>query len=159
MSSASTIIDQAELLAKEGRPDQAVALLEGGDAEALFTLAVWLDSGRWLDRDRHRARALFGRAADAGHGGADTICTNFLGNGTGGPRNWAAAVERLRKRSAEDDRAAFELDLIEQMALDEKGNPTEIAADEELSASPVIRLIPGLLSEGECAYLAVAATP
>ena len=159
MTSGSSLAERANRLADAGHLQDAIGMLEHGDADDLFELGVWFDSGRWVAQDRAHARDLFGRAADAGSPQADTILTNFLGNGTGGSRDWAAAVDRLRQRSATDERAAFELDLIEQMDLDENGNPTEIAMDQLLSASPNIRLVPGLLTKGECAYLAVAAGP
>ena len=160
---AATLRDRAESLAAQGRPAEALALLEreadAGDAEALFALGIWLDSGRAGDRDAKRARDCFASAARAGHDQADVIWTNFLGNGSGGTRDWPAALDRLRQRSERDARARFELDLIERMALDSNGDPPAAPIGEPLSESPEVVLFPGLLSEAECAYLAVAASP
>jgi prolyl 4-hydroxylase len=154
---------RAENLASNGDPRQAHALLEeaasADDPEGLFALGIWLDNGIWIERDRKRARQCFGRAAEAGHAQSDVIFTNFLGNGTGGARDWPQALVRLRARALHDERARFELELIDAMGLDAEGNAASLAQGETLSPSPTIRLHPGLLSEAECAYLAVAATP
>ena len=163
MPAQESLHQRAEELASSGNLQQALILLENtasaGDPDGLFALGVWLDGGSWVERDRTRARRCFERAADGGHAQADVIFTNFLGNGTGGSREWARALDRLRTRAQKDERARFEVELLDAMGLDAEGNPVAAAEGEPLSQSPLIRLHPALLSDAECAYLAVAATP
>ena len=163
MPAEVSIKQRVEQLASEGQIAAAVHLLEekaaAGDADALFALGVWLDSARHVPRDSARARGCFERAAQSGHPQADTIFTNFLGNGTAGVRDWPAAVARLRERASKDPRSKFELGLVEQMHLDEEGNPSTVPEVRQLSDSPWVCEYPALFSQGECGYLAAAATP
>ena len=163
MSAPPSIRQQAESLAAEGRGDEAVVLLEeraaAGDGEALFALGTWLGTGRLLERDMVRARDCFERAASEGHDQAEVISINFLGNGTGGPRDWPAAVKRLEARGKVESRARFEADLLSRMTLDSQGDPLDAPAGKTVSESPHVELFPDLFSQAECAYLAIAAGP
>lgn len=158
-----SIRQRVDQLAAAGQVAAAAQLLEqeaaGGDADALFALGAWLDSGQHLPRDRARARDCFVKAAKAGHPQADTIFTNFLANGAGGQRDWQGALTRLRARAKSDRRAEFELGLIERMNLDEQGAPTRLPQGEQRSESPWVRTYPQLFSEAESAFLAAAAAP
>ena len=163
MNTGLSIKQQVEQLAGAGEVGAAVELLEhrasGGEPDALFALGAWLDAGQHLPRDRGRARACFQQAAAAGHAQADPLLTNFLATGTGGPREWQAAVDRLRKRAPADARARFELSLIASMELDDVGDPPSVPERRQLSESPWVQQIPALFTERECAFLAAAAAP
>jgi prolyl 4-hydroxylase len=163
MPVGTSIKQQVDQLAAEGKVAVAAELLKeqasAGEPDALFVLGAWLDSGQHLPRDRTQARLCFERAATAGHAQADVIFTNFLGNGTGGPRQWQAALVRLRKRASQDVRAKVELELLERMALDDEGNPATAPAGRELSKSPRLWQFPQLFTGDECNYLSAFATP
>jgi prolyl 4-hydroxylase len=161
MSADFSIKQRADRLAAEGKADAALDLLEQAaakdDPDALFALGAWLGSGQHTPRDLERARNCFERAAEAGNLQADTVLINFLGNGTGGPRDWTRAVARLRSRAETDPRSRFEIELIDRMNLDTNGDPQVVPEGRQLSTSPWVQLYPGLFSEGECTYLGVAA--
>src|SRR5690242_9972396 len=116
---------QAEALAAAGRPLEAYRLLSGleagRDPEALFSLANWRLAGKVVRRDLAAARDLYRRAAEAGHREAARIHIAFVGNGTGGPADWPAALALLERQSSPE--AAAELALIERMRLTPVGDP------------------------------------
>jgi prolyl 4-hydroxylase len=157
------IKQRVDELAAEGKAAEAAELLKeraaAGEPDALFVLGTWLDSGQHLPRDREQARHCFERAANAGHAQADVIFTNFLGNGTGGARDWQTALARLRTRASHDVRAKVELQLLERMDLDEEGNPATVPAGRELSKSPRVWQFPQLFTADECNYLSAFAAP
>lgn len=154
---------QVEEMVAKGQPEAAVDLLErestNGDPDALFVFGIWLDSGQHIPQDRTRARACFERAANAGHVQADTILTNFLGNGTGGPRDWPAAMARLRTKAQKNARASAELALIEKMSLTASGEPRSLPLGKQLSEEPWVVQHAELFTNEECAYLTAAAAP
>ena len=132
---------------------------EGGDAEALHTLATWRISGRIIRRDKVAARELMGRAADAGHPDARLLYGHFLANGTGGPEDRAKArevLESLRDKSREVDE---QLDLLDRMAIDANGDPRESIPLEKLKDSPLIHTASHFLTDEECDYLVRRAEP
>jgi prolyl 4-hydroxylase len=156
-------IARAEALAAQGRTGEALDLLaslgEAGDPEALFRLAAWRLGRRDVPRDFAAARALFARAAEAGHARAAVIHTNFVANGTGGAPDWPQALARLRALAAEQPGCRRQLALIEAMALTDTGDPQATPEAKTLSASPQIGLFPKLFSDDECDYLSDAAAP
>lgn len=163
MGSTISTAERATELADAGDVAAATELLRNaarsGDEAAQFELAVWLDSGRHMPRDPIEARHWFGEAARAGHAPADRVFTNFLANGRGGDRDWQAARERLRNAASSDPRAKIETELIDQMDLDEAGDPRSVPDRQQLSETPWVQLVPKLLSQNECLYLAMAAEP
>jgi prolyl 4-hydroxylase len=152
---------QADALLAAGRPQEAYRLLAGAqagaDPEALFTLGNWRLSGQLVRRDLAAARDLFRRAAEAGHEEAARIYTAFVGNGTGGPADWPAALALLRRFAYPG--AAAELALIERMRLGPSGDPLELPAETRLSDRPQAGAFPALLTPDECAFLIGEARP
>jgi prolyl 4-hydroxylase len=164
MSMAATgrsLSERAEALVAAGQARQAFQLLASpeaaADPEALFTLANWRLSGQIVRRDLPAARALFGRAAEAGHVEAARIHTAFVGNGTGGPSDWASAVELLRQAAYPG--ADGELALIERMRLSPSGDPLDLPAEKTLSDRPFVTTFPALFTAAECDFLVAEASP
>jgi prolyl 4-hydroxylase len=159
----SNLSEKAERLANMGQVGEALRLLDpaarGGDADALFTLASWLLAGQWLRRDLPQARTLFGHAGERGHTPGAAVYTAFLGNGTGGARDWSGALALLQHRAASDQGAASQLSCIEAMALTSDGAPLGLPEIDTLSVDPRVVVVPDFLSSAECAYLIQAATP
>lgn len=141
-----SLLDEAHRLARAGRRAEAVALVErgaaDGDPEAAFALANWRLYGLFVPRDHQAGLALLRAAASAGHGEA--------------ARQLAGLVEPDEARAvlaaAEDDEARWQLALID--AMDGSERPSET-----LSEDPPVRLVPGLFSAEECAWLIGRATP
>lgn len=159
----TNLTDRAEALANMGRVAEALQLLDpaarSGNADALFTLASWLLTGQWLRRDLPQARLLFGHAAEKGHAAGAAVYTAFLGNGTGGPRDWPGALAMLRRRALSDPAAARQLACIEAMALGLDGALLTLPDIEILRADPRITVARNFLTPAECAYLVDVATP
>jgi prolyl 4-hydroxylase len=156
-------IDRAYRLVEEGRPAEAASLLEkagqSGDPDAWVELAVWQLGGQYVPRDLARSRESFGKAAELGHGQAQTIHLNLLGSGVGGPRDWAGALARLTALAGAEQDAARQLALLQAMDLNETGDPRRTPASERLSNRPEVVRFPGLLTAGECRYLIDKAMP
>lgn len=163
MTSGADIIAQANALAAAGRAAEAVALAQAaaarGDPFGLFTLADWRLRGAVLPQDPAAARLLFGRAGERGLRTAAFFHTNLLAAGVGGPADWPAATARLAAEAQTDPRRAETLALIEAMALAPDGTPARVPQSERLSASPDVRLFPGLFTAAECDYLVRIAEP
>jgi prolyl 4-hydroxylase len=154
---------RAESLAALGRVGEATALLDragaAGDAEALFTAAIWLLSGQYLPRDLAGSRLRFGQAALLGHATAARIQIAFIANGTGGPADWQKACSLLQDLAPSDPVSYRQLTIIRQMALTSDGGPGDLPTSRVLSANPRIAMMPALFSAAECAYLIEAAQP
>lgn len=154
---------EAESLAAAGRIPEALLLLSRlgaeGDGEAMTRLAAWKLRGRHIPRDRAGARALFGRAGDAGRLDAAVVHANFVANGTGGPGDWAHGLELLRALAERNPRSARELGVIEAMAIDAKGDPLTLPEGRRLSETPHVELFEGFMTKAECDYLIKAAAP
>ncbi|MGZ2412710.1 prolyl 4-hydroxylase [Sphingomonas sp. F9_3S_D5_B_2] len=157
------IVQQANVLAAQGRGAEALALVQrsiaDGNPFADFTLGDWALRGVVVPQDTARARALFKRASDAGMPTARKFYTNLLVGGVGGPADWPQALERLRAEAATDKTRAAALQLVEAMQLDPHGRPTTLPAEEALCDAPEIRLFRGLFTPTECAYLNMVAEP
>ena len=147
---------EALALAAAGRTDEAVALIAAhvarGDAEALFVRGLWRLEGRIVAPDHAGAREDLRRAADAGNAGAARILPSLLATGIGGARDWPASLTTMRRMAA-DPFVERQLALVERMALDSDGEPTQLAEAQVLRADPSIRLVRGLFSSAECALL------
>ena len=156
-----SLSERAEALAAAGQAGDAYRLLTSpeaeADPEALFSLATWRLSGQIVRRDLPAARNLFRRAAEAGQQEAARIHTAFVGNGTGGPSDWASALRLLSEGSYPG--AAAELALIEKMRLGPSGDPLDLPAERMLSDRPWVATFPALFSAAECDFLIAEARP
>lgn len=159
----SSIAARVQALAEAGDTAAATQLLEdgcaAGDAEALFTLARWKLSGRFVPRDLAASAALFARAADAGQVDAARIHAAFVANGAGGRRDWPRAMALLRTLAGSDEDARSQLAVIMAMDLDEAGDPIRTPALEMLSEAPFVSFCRNLLTPGECGLLIDSALP
>lgn len=157
------MLAEAFALSGVGRNDEAVALIERlagqGHPDGLFTLADLYWRGAAVQCDYAKGRALFRRAADAGHPIALRAYTNLLASGIAGERNWPTAIERLRAEARIDTRRAQMLALIEAMDLTPEGDPRTIPPAEMLSTTLEIRRLPRLFTPAECDFLMLVAEP
>jgi prolyl 4-hydroxylase len=153
---------QAFALVNAGRLTEALPVIQErvdlNDPLALNLLAemVW---GGTLKQDPVAARHLFRRAADAGHSDAAIRYTNLLANGVAGPRDWSAALGRLRREAGHDATRARVLSLIEAMTLTVDGEPAMLPSGERLAETPQATLFRRLISSEECGYLLATAAP
>jgi len=154
---------RALALANAGRGAEALALFRemaaGGDAEALFILGDCHWRGDLVPQDLAAGRALFARAAEAGHPMAGVAHTNLLGNGVAGRRDWPAAVARLREEARSDTRRAQILALVEAMALTPTGFAMSPPQGQPISTQPEIAVFRGLFTPAECDHLLAVAEP
>lgn len=158
---APPLSQQVDALVASGRAGAAWEALNRlaarRDPEALYILAYWRLAGGIVARDLAASRDLFRRAGKAGHAEASRIHTAFLGNGTGGPADWPAALRLLEGRAKRDPGARAEFALIGAMRLSAQGDPTALPPEESLSERPAISCRKGLLSAAECDFLIAAA--
>lgn len=163
MISAMRIGEQAALLARQGRVPEAMLLLNGaaarGDAEAMLELGAWRLAGDFVPRDLGASREWFRRAAAAGNREGKRVYNAFLANGTGGPADWPAALELLRRRAKADPEAAQQVSAVEKMRLSPNGEPLDLPEGRLLSASPHVEILPKLFTPAECQFLVRAAEP
>lgn len=163
MSETPAGISRVRALAQAGRLADALELLhalaEGGDAEALVTLGNFYWQGRGVAQDPVRGRAYFQRASDAGHPWGRVFATNLLANGLFGPRDWTAALARLKDEAQADPQRARVLSLLEAMDIDGGGDPRAAPEGRRLSDDLQVTLYPGLFSLAECEFLRATAEP
>lgn len=139
---------------------QIVVRLAGeGDPDALYTWADMHWRGVLVDRDWPEALRLFQAAEAAGNSVAGQVVTNLMASGVTGRRDWPGAVERLAREAESDHQRAFALGLIEEMDLDEAGDPRQPPAGEQVLSTPDLRLFPRLFSQPECLHLRSLAEP
>lgn len=154
---------QALALAQQGRAAEAVALIDDlaarGDGEALWARGLWRVEGRLFPRDLAAARQDFRGGDEAGHMQAARIHAAFLATGAGGARDWAGALDSLRRWAANDPLAARQRDLIEAMDLDATGAPRATPPHRIVNATPYIARLEALLTPAECVFLADMAEP
>ncbi len=150
-------------LSKAGRNAEAILIINQlvvqGDPDALAMMAEMKWRGGMVPQDPVQARALYERAAAAGHKAAVNIVTNLLASGIAGPRNWPQALQKLKNEARADPRRRDALALLRKMALTPQGDPASLPTPRVLSEAPFARLIPGLFSAGECDYLRQLASP
>jgi prolyl 4-hydroxylase len=163
MQQRHPMLDQAFALARAGRIPEGLTILERlaaeGEPEALFTLAEMHWCGGPVPQDFARGRALFRQASEAGYPLAMQAYTNLLASGIAGPRDWPAALARLREEARSDDGRARMLALIDGMDLTGDGDPKAVPEARRLSESPDVALFPGAFSAEECAFLMRIADP
>lgn len=157
----SSLLDQANALAANGRVDEALRLIDAGvdrsDADALFCLAVWHLIGTHIVRNLNTARTILRRAAVKGHVDAALFEIALTANGSGGEANWSLAKQRLKQATAISPIAQHQQRLLAAMAIDEDGKPLGHPPCEQVSDAPTVVLYPALLTPPECAHLAMAA--
>ena len=114
-------------LAKTGRLDEALDLLhelaDDDEPESLITLGNFYWQGGPVEQDPVRGRALFERAAAAGHPLAQAFHTNLLASGVFGTRDWPAALARLAVEARSNPERAQMLAALQSMDVDEDGGP------------------------------------
>jgi prolyl 4-hydroxylase len=115
--------------------------------------------GGIVPQDLGQARALYGRAGNAGHILGAAYATNLLASGIAGPRDWPAALQRLRKEGKADPGRRRIFDLIAKMKLTPAGDPASPPQPRSLSTEPHVTLFPQLFSGAECDYLRRLADP
>jgi prolyl 4-hydroxylase len=129
-------------------------------ADQHFDLGFRHLQGRGIPRSLSQARDYFGRAAALGHPKARVIYLAFLGNGIGGPQDWALATSLLAEAAADGlDDSTADLELIRAMDLTENGDPREAPKSERLGEHPEVTLFRGFLTPAECDYLIRTAMP
>lgn len=158
-----SLIEQAYALANRGNAAGAISMLEdggrAGQADCWVELAAWHLSGQIVPRDLAKSREYFRLAADLGHEQARDIYVALLANGTGGSADWAGAIKVLSETAGSDPNSARELDVIRAMNVGPAGEPLGPFPCEQLSASPDVRLFPGLFSAEECDWLVERSSP
>lgn len=159
---STSIVDRLNALRTQGQLRPAYELLRqaaaSGNADALFTLALWRVEGGLIRRDLPRARRLLGEAADAGHPDAALFHAYFLASGAGGPSDWPEALRSLRGLAATNAIAAAQIALLDKMKLSFGGTPADIGQGQLLSVAPHVSLFSKFLSADEADYVRHAAT-
>lgn len=156
-------LQQIDALVGSGRAADAARLLigaaEGGDREAMIELAQWRIAGAIVRRDLAAARTLLERAGNAGSIDAALLHAHFLGSGTGGKDDWAAALARIEGLTSTAPAASTQLALLRKMALDGNGYPERLPEGRTLCTSPLVNAFPGFLTPAECRYVREAGEP
>lgn len=151
------LLQQAVQLSVAGRNAEAVLivtqLVAREHPQALAMMAEMKWRGGMVPQDLAGARQLWMRAGGAGHAQGAAIATNLMASGIAGPRDWPAAMERLRTEARKDPRRKLALNLIEKMPLDAEGDPSRPVSAERLSERPDVQRIERLLTAAECDYL------
>ena len=151
-----SIMDEVQRLARAGRPDEGIALIEraarGNDPEAMVVLANWRLWGLYGPKDLDATHALLAGAAAAGSSEAAMLRATLIGNGTGCTADPVAARVLLADM-ADKPQAVEQLQLLD--AMESRAN----SLTETLSADPDVRMIANFLSPRECAYLIANADP
>ncbi|MES2698138.1 MAG: 2OG-Fe(II) oxygenase [Pseudomonadota bacterium] len=161
MPEGPATFSQVRQLAEQGRLEEAFNLIEllaeQDDPEALFTLADFYWQGGPVEQDPWRGRDLFRRASAVGHPMGRMFYTNLLGNGLFGPRDWQAAVDRLKDEVTLDPYRAQVLHALQVMDLDQDGAPRSAIKGRRLTDQLEVSLFPGLFSHAECDLVLAAA--
>jgi prolyl 4-hydroxylase len=148
---------EVDVLVGTGRRDEAIALLErlaeADEVPALLRLAEWRMFGTLVDKDVPEGRRLYERAARAGDPMASDFVTNFLASGTGGTRNWAKALKRLRREAERSPLRRSTLTALERMKLGPDGSSRALGKERSAHTNPDVQLFEGFLSPAETAYL------
>lgn len=157
------MLQQAVQLSVGGRNAEAMLiitqLVSQQQPQAMAMLAELRWRGGMVAQDPAAARDLWRRAAELGHVQSGEITTNLMANGVAGPRNWPAALERLRSEARRSDARKRALQLIEKMSLDEAGDPLKLQPAERLAERPDVRRIERLFTAAECDYMRSLAEP
>lgn len=156
-SSGVKLFEQAQALARSGRPKDAIALIEraarDGDAEGNFLVAHWLLYGSDRPRDARAAYRHLESAAQKGKPEALRVLAHLTANGTGCDPNPGKALGLLAQAAESDTIAAAELAMLPRLR-DEAEAKRELVSDD-----PHIEIVRSLLTADECAYLIRRAGP
>jgi prolyl 4-hydroxylase len=151
------LAQNAMLLVQQGRVQEGIDTMRSGqvrgEAPCFVLEGLWLLEGRVVVRDLLAARAAFRNAAALGHNSAARTYSAMLACGIGGDPDWSAALGVLLDWWERDPIAARQLELLEKMAIDEDGLPTERFDLKPISADPSIAMVDGLFTPEECAFL------
>lgn len=147
-----------------GRAVDAASLLSDaagrGDAEAAMTLGLWRLSGQFIRRDLALSREFLGRAAELGCREAEPVYTALLANGAGGSgRRWDEALAWLERRAAHDPEAQTQLELLQRMAIDDRGDAVTLPPAQPVRTDPEVSSFRDFLSPAECSYVIARAQP
>lgn len=149
-------LQQALRLASAGQTVDAALIAQReatrGDANALFVLGEWKWSGV-LPQDPVAGRALYERAAEAGHPQAGQYATNLLASGVAGRRDWPEAMRRLETEAKTNSARRKLWDLIDRMQLNADGDPVALPEGAVLSTRPQVTMFSRLFTAGECDFL------
>lgn len=154
------LFDEAKVLARAGRPTEAVALIERaaaeGDPEGNLILAHWLLYGSDRPRDAKAAHRHLELAAQKGSMQAVRMRAYLTASGTGCEADQEKAIQMLRQIANEDSVAAEQLALLPRMMTIADAKK---AKRERLSADPSIEIVRKLLLPEECDYVIRLAEP
>ena len=155
-----TLFDEAKALGRDGRPLEAVALIERaaarGDAEGNLILAHWLLYGSDRPRDAKAALRHLELATQKGSTLAARMRAHLTANGTGCKADQDKAVDMLRQIADEDPAATAQLEMLPRMMSDADAGK---ASRESLSQDPRVEIVRGLLLPHECEYVIGLAEP
>ena len=100
MQAPDPMLLQAFSYLQAGQPEAALDLFRQlaarNDPGALATLAQLHWNGELVPKSFTLGREYYHRAGDAGHLASALYATNLLASGLAGPRDWPAALQRLR---------------------------------------------------------------
>jgi len=154
------LLEQAQAIARSGRPNDAVAFIEeaarGGDAEGNFLVAHWLLYGSDRARDAKAAYRHLEAAAEKGKPEAVRVLAHLTASGTGCEPDPGKALELLQGIADADAIAAAQLGLLPRMMTD---SAASAAKRDKVSVDPQIEIVRALLNDEECAYLIARAEP
>jgi prolyl 4-hydroxylase len=150
-------------LAEAGSLPEALGIIEShaeaGNGEALFSLGDMHWRGFGVAQNLERARDLFQRSSDAGFPMAEKAYTNLLANGMAGGRDWTEALRRLEIEAKADGLREMMFEQVQQMHLDDEGNPLQLTPGRQLSDRPDVMLYERAFSTAECELLRILAEP
>ena len=150
------ILEQAGEIARSGRPQDAVRLIEqaaeAGDPDGNFLVAHWLLYGSDRPRDAQGACRHLEQAAEGGKPEAARVLAHLTASGTGCAADRDKALALLAEAANADPVATAELAMLPHLS---DGEGTR----ERVSADPHVEIVRGLFSPDECAYLIHRAVP
>ncbi len=147
------------MLGRLGRKDEGRAWLarsaSAGDVDALYTSACIHLDGVDGPRDIPRALEILHQAAQKNGAAAMRTLAVLSAIGAASPPNWNEAIGHLRSAAKTNDAIAIkQLSLIEHDAM-QRPLPARL----DLSRSPDVWRLDGLLTRDECGYLIEAVKP
>lgn len=163
MTDPTPAVLKANKLLEAGALVQSADILrnavKSGDAEAMYTLALWHVFGHPVIRDFERARTLFGQAAKAGHAPSARTYAVFVAIGAGGPASWPESVAVLERAAKFDPVSARQLELILKMQLSQRGLPQNVFAIEPIVKSLELYAVKSCFSAEECDHVIALSAP
>jgi prolyl 4-hydroxylase len=155
-----SVLDRAQRLKSDGKPAEAVALVEKaaseGDGEALHAIAHWRLFGMGVKRDPEAAHALLEKAGAAGWAEAIRTRAILIANGTGCPGDPERARALMASIAPQDPVAARQIAFLPRMMSADAAMALLV---DTLCEDPIVRAVRGLLLPDECRYLMERAEP